>query len=52
MPYETKAEIERERDDLRDALEGILDRVTDALGVEGDEDDQVEDQNEANEIDE
>lgn len=52
MPYETKAEIERERDDLRDALEGILDRVTDALGVEGDEDDQDEDQNEANEIDE
>jgi hypothetical protein len=40
MPYESRAEVERERDELRDALEGILDKVTDALGVEdGDADD-------------
>lgn len=37
MPYETKAQVQSERDDLRNALESILDRVTAALGVEEDE---------------
>lgn len=40
MPYETRAEIERERDELRNALEGILDRVTDALDIEEEEEEQ------------
>jgi hypothetical protein len=38
MPHKTRAEVEAERDDLRLALTDILDRVTDALGVEEDED--------------
>ena len=47
MPYETKAQIEQERDDLRNALAGILDRVTDALGVEDDLDEDEEEDEEA-----
>ncbi|MEK7247710.1 MAG: hypothetical protein AAB092_04475 [Chloroflexota bacterium] len=43
MPYETRAEIERERDELRDALEGILDRITDALGVQEENSDERQD---------
>lgn len=43
MPYRTRAELESERDELRGALEAILDRVTDALGVEDDNDDSDED---------
>ena len=53
MPYESRAKIEMERDELRDALEGILDRVTDALGVETEEpepdEDDDEDEDEAEE---
>lgn len=47
MPHETRAEIEAERDDLRLALTDILDRVTDALGVDDDEDeDELDDADE------
>jgi hypothetical protein len=47
MPYKTRAEVEAEGDDLRLALADILDRVTDALGVDDDEDeDEVDDANE------
>ena len=43
MPYKTRAELENERDELRGALESILDRVTNALG---DDDDDAEDEDE------
>ncbi len=38
MPYKTRAQVEAERDELRLALTDILDRVTDALGADDDED--------------
>jgi hypothetical protein len=38
MPYKTRAQVQAERDELRLALTDILDRVTDALGVDDDED--------------
>lgn len=44
MSNKTKAELESERDGYRSALEGILDRVSDALGVDEDEDDAGEDE--------
>jgi hypothetical protein len=39
MPQKTRAELEGERDELRGALEAILDRVTNVLGDDEDDDD-------------
>ena len=50
MPYKTRAEVEAERDDLRLALADILDRVTDALGVDDDEDEDEDEFADADEV--
>lgn len=44
MAYKTRAELETERDELREALESILDRVTNALGDEEDDDEEDDDE--------